>query len=721
MRIRSLPPLALILGATLCGTAQASGDDACYPVWTLLRDSLDACNNLAFLNPGNDSRVNLRLLLADRHALALKPAALTDDELSEGYGPVPFPVARLEEGEIEGDESEESGAAALNDVLERLGIPRDSSDSAGQAFLQGEGSRCRSNRDDSAADFIGHLLETPALPDTERQALARSRLQLLESCTWDGEKLAALLPAQVQSDDGKAFLAYLQAAADFYSGRFSQAESRFASLSESSQPWLKETALYMVARTRLNDAQRDAFDEYGTIKSDLDPAPFNQVSEALTHYLTAYPEGRYARSAKGLMRRAHWLAGDLNALAKDYDGQLMRASADEGNLPADDLIQETDNKLLMASTTATPSSLLTATVDLMLMRADAPRKLTREELLAQKDLFAEWPAMFDYLQAVFAFYLDKQPDQALKNLPRSTPTSLDALAFSQQTLRGLALEANGDLAAAQRLWQELMPLASQPLQRDQLELALAMNYERSGQLTQVFASDSPIQSAQVRSILLSKVADAPLLRQQITQGNSDTEKATAQFVLLYKNLLHQQYAAFAEDLKTLPAQPADTRLGTSLGYVYGEGQTLQLFRWKGDKAESGYSCPSVAETAALLQANAQDPKGLNCLGEFILRNGLDGIPLDDRPSASLLGSSQPGFEGPLFSRLDGYRTVIADSNAPRDEKAYALFRAINCYAPSGYNSCGGKDVEPSVRKGWFRQLKSTYAATPWGQSLQYYW
>lgn len=267
----------------------------------------------------------------------------------------------------------------------------------------------------------------------------------------------------------------------------------------------------------------------------------------------------------------------------------------------------------------------------------------------------------------------------------------------------------------------MLPLVKQPLQREQLELALAMNHERSAQLEQVFAADSPIQSAQVRLILLGKVAGAPLLRQQITQGISDTEKNTAQFVLLYKDLLHGQYAAFADDFKALPEKSGEEKLGTSLGYVYGTGQTLQLFRWNGDKAESNYACPSIGDTAALLQANDKDPKGLNCLGEFILRNGLDSMPLDQRPGSGELGSSEPGFKGDVFSRLNGYQTVIADTKAGRDDKAYALFRAINCYGPSGYNSCGGKDVAQSVRKAWFKQLKTAYGSTSWGKSLQYYW
>ena len=52
----------------------------------------------------------------------------------------------------------------------------------------------------------------------------------------------------------------------------------------------------------------------------------------------------------------------------------------------------------------------------------------------------------------------------------------------------LALQAQQDWKGAEALWLQLLPLAKLPLQRDQLELALAMNYERSGQLAKVFAS-----------------------------------------------------------------------------------------------------------------------------------------------------------------------------------------------------------------------------------------
>jgi hypothetical protein len=116
---------------------------------------------------------------------------------------------------------------------------------------------------------------------------------------------------------------------------------------------------------------------------------------------------------------------------------------------------------------------------------------------------------------------------------------------------------------------------------------------------------------------------------------------------------------------------------------------LKLFQWNGDKAESGYACPSIAQTAATLQNDAKNPHGLNCFGEFILRNNLDGMPIEQARAAGSLGSTPSDFKGDTFSRLDGYQQVIGNPKAPKTDKAYALFRAINCYAPAGYNSCGG--------------------------------
>ncbi|UMZ12277.1 outer membrane assembly lipoprotein YfiO [Pseudomonas sp. MPFS] len=738
MRIALLSSLIL---ATLCTSqAQASSDDFCAPAWKLYSSRLDGCSNLPFLSPGNDSRVNLRLLMADQGSLALVPRALNKDDLSLGFGPVPFPTYRLRPldpaDEHDGDSTNAAlspAAAELNSRLQALGISRDNQKAAGDNFIEGEGSRCRSNSDASALAFVAQL-DNPQLSPADRQALAQARIKLLGACSWEANPLADLLPANLASAPARDLASYLQASVQFYDGHFDDATRGFTSLKDNALPWLAETATYMLARTALNQAQQSALDEWGTVNLKLvDKSALQQAGAGFDAYLKTYPQGLYAVSAKGLIRRVHWLQGDTRTLADDYGQQLTRRSDNSDDKRQDDLVAEIDYKLLDNPDADIRVPLLLAVRDLMDMRKDPSSRLTREALTQHKALFSEQPALYDYLQAAFILFVEQQPATALKQLPTQIPAQLDYLAFSQQTLRGLAMQAQQDWKGATQLWLQLLPLAKQPLQREQLELALAYTYERSGQLAKVFAADSPIESAQVRAILLRHVASPELLRQQARQADSLEERNTAYFVLLYKSLTRGRYAAFTEDLHSVN-QGLDTsqgkgvlsndNIGNYLGYIYADGPSLQVFNWngQGEAGESAnYTCPGIAETAATLQKNPKSPSGLLCLAEFIRLNNFDQMPLDTKPEADRLGGTPDQFPGSTYSRLDSYQQVIDNPKASRDERAFALYRGIYCYASSGNNRCGGKGVEPDVRKAWFRQLKTKLGDTQWAQSLRYYW
>ncbi|MGZ0781821.1 outer membrane assembly lipoprotein YfiO [Pseudomonas saponiphila] len=732
MRKLLLPSLTLALAALCAGQAQASSDDICSPTWKLYANQLDGCSNLPFLSPGNDSRVNLRLLLADQGSLPLTPQPLSQDELGMGYGPVPFMHYRLHPAEPKLDPDTGNppkpgpspATEQLDSLLQAVGLRRDSKETAGDAFLSGEGSRCRSNSDPSALAFVEQLNQASLSPE-ERQALAEARVQLLASCSWNASEMSRLLPGNLNSATAKTFASYLQAAADFYSGRFSEAGNGFAALKDNPQPWLAETAAYMSPRTTLNLAQQNAFDEWSMVNLEhVDKAVLQQAEAGFEAYLKAYPQGRYAVSARGLIRRVHWLTGDTQALADDYARQLTEAPGTPRNMPLDDLVEEVDYKLLSLPEDHFKAPLLLAVKDLMHMRGATPAALTRDTLQQQKALFASQPALFDYLQAAFSLYVEQQPAAALKQLPSQLPAQLDYLSFSQQTLRGLALQAQQDWKGAEALWLQLLPLAQQPLQREQLELALAYTYERSGQLAKVFAADSPIKTAQVRAILLRQVASPKLLRQQAQKADSAAERNAARFILLYKDLTRGQYAAFGQDYEQLPPTLPDASLAASLGYIYLVTPPLQNFHWNGPQPEEenpDYRCPSLVETAALLQRDPKAPAGLLCLGEFMRFSGFDRMPLDTPPPAQNLGGTPDAFPGKPFSRLDGYQVIINNPKASRDDRAYALYRAINCYASSGHNNCGGAGVEPAVRKAWFRQLKTKLGDTQWGQSQRYYW
>ncbi len=65
--------------------------------------------------------------------------------------------------------------------------------------------------------------------------------------------------------------------------------------------------------------------------------------------------------------------------------------------------------------------------------------------------------------------------------------------------------------------------------------------------------------------------------------------------------------------------------------------------------------------------------------------------------------------------------VMVDQKAGTEDKAFALYRAVECYASVGDNHCGGKDVDKSTRKAWFNRLKKEFGNTAWAREAKYYY
>ena len=136
----------------------------------------------------------------------------------------------------------------------------------------------------------------------------------------------------------------------------------------------------------------------------------------------------------------------------------------------------------------------------------------------------------------------------------------------------------------------------------------------------------------------------------------------------------------------------------------------------------GYACPAIVETARKLARTPQDTSARLCLGDFWRLNGFDPYSFDGSiPKADELGGAAHLFPGTATSRGPIYAAIIADPRAPAADKAYALYRAVNCYGPIASNACGGADVAKSVRRGWFTQLKRDYPASEWARKLRYFW
>jgi hypothetical protein len=708
--------LAAALVAWACG---GGGEE---PTWSLAKPAYDPDGSAAMLLPSNDTRVNLYLLLADRRGAPVR------DPKAQQDGPplVLFPWA----------------------VMSTAALPP--SDGSGEDY---GGSRCQTNKSGAAA-FAAAVQANSAVPGPEKQLLIAARQRFdaeakpVEEYLPDMEcKAGALTDAQlsqVGSRAGKEFAAYLRGAQLFYAGGFDDAVAQFRSLSGPGDPWVRETALYMVARTLLNRALDKSIDEYGSLaeREKRDMPAIAAAGAALMAYVEAYPGGRYASSARGLMRRVNWLAGDESALASAYDRQLSMPTRFAEAQPAVALVDEIDNKLPLP--TNQPQDIrdpvLLAVVDLHRMRQPGygtdrtsccGPPITQAEIERQRPLFGSDTELHDYVRAAEAYFVRHQPAEVLNLIPdAASQARFSYVQFSRQMLRGMALQDLKD-RDARAFWVSLFPGATQPYQREALELALAMEDEKSGRLALVFAPNSPVTHPIIREMLLEHTAGPAILRQQASgSGVPQREREIALYMLLSKELRCGFYRDFIGDLRLLsPDAPTDIYFAGATSYdprFNPEQQRPPLGVFGPNGKLGDFGCPALRETAAALAQNRQAIRPRLCLAEFFRDNGFDGFDswygFDSALQGNGLASTRPLFPaGTPYARLEVYTAIMSDPAASADDKALALNRAIRCYAPAGINSCGGTEVGKAQRRAWFNRLKADYPQSRWAKDLKFYW
>ena len=708
VKLRVLAAAAFPLAALWAAPTLASSDSTCYPRWSILQGEYQGCSNTALIAPGNDTRVNLLMLLHDRHG-AVGPTTLEGYEWDTRRGdarPFDFFLFAHRLGGVERPAVDEDAEAEPSDT---------------------EGTRCKSN-DSGTVAFLAALAAERRIDAREREALAAMRRALNPRCgTAENNGAAVAGAAAIRSAKGRAFARYLTGAAAFYDGQWDAAAAAFAGVGRE-VPWAAEAARYMAGRTELNRAMDGAFDDWGDVEKGRVPAAtIAKAERELKAYLTAYPAGRYAASARGLLRKVYWLSGQREALMGEYLWQFGERDAARRSDSLADLVQEMDNKLLDELTPANVTDpLLLAVLDLKAMRrsVDADDRqydeplITRAALNAQRSRFVGQEALFAYVQAAHSLYVTEQPAEVLQLIPANDRTP-GYLGYSRRMLRALAMDKASDTGARAALLA--MVGEGQPFQRAGAELALAMHDERHDGLGRVFAANSPVRDAGVREVLLRYAAGPALLRRVATAGADARERTTAQFVLLYKDLTRGAYGDFVADVAALP--PVSTPVADN-DYSTPAYTDAGIFRWAGSEE---FACPGIGAVAQRLTRNAAEPRALLCLGEFVRLNGLDpgyrGIPamLDESPGADELGGAPTRFGGTRFSRLTAYGTVIADPRAAAEDEAYALYRAVNCYAPSAFNGCDASEVALEQRRAWFNQLKTRYPASRWARELRYYW
>lgn len=678
------------------------------------------------LTPGNDSRDNLLRLLSEEKSFALPVQNIPADvsrsrEVYFAYNPewdsAPPPAAPPAQSE---DETFTRQMAALNIDPAQV-MPADSAERLGTSDYELE-NRFVSNTLAAVSQFNTALLAAPSVTPQQRHDLALARLKL-----FYGANITAVLdilnsfPADTDAD---LFAYYLSGIAHFYGGNFTAATQDFTLLLESKQPWLAETAQYMLMRTALNKSSQNSVGQYG----DFDIARINREDAALAQkeaqtYLQRWPTGVYADSARNMLRRINWYLQAWPQLAGLYEQAFQQAS-DAGELRR--LVSEYDNVFGMPFydqpvQTAFPDAPQVSYVELLRalrLNADSKPALTQAQLDASKAAFEKSGKLPLWRNLQLQLWNVTGNDAAILQAvtPAKTLPAHDILAFSEQVLYGEALMAQKQWPAAVDFWRQLLQLSQDREQQQFIQAKLAATLVYSGNAAAIIAADSPVTNLRFRSRVLKTQASPELLRQQAVSGPNNEERTIALHTLLVRDLTENRFGDWLKD-KTLASAITQPVISEAFNDV-----NLSSFDWNGKATEAGYACRSLDDTVAVLSKNADDAHALNCLGEFF-RTTQTHVDLWKDAAGNDVLEDAIDRQQPLgqYHRQSYYQQIITSPKAEPEDKSYALYRAILCYAPSGSNECGGEDVDKLQRKGWFTQLKTQYPGSQWAQKLKYYW
>ncbi|CAK9884385.1 MAG: hypothetical protein XXXJIFNMEKO3_00770 [Candidatus Erwinia impunctatus] len=715
--------LVLVYSLTVSQQALASSDESSC-TWGETGCVLES---YPILNTSNDTRDNLLRLISEHNHVALPIQPKPDDLTKSRHF---FFGSHINDGNSEIPNTE-SGVSVpvffpVIEPLKSLGLE------SLTANYSGNESNFRENRfvsmtPESDANFLTALLTDKSLTQEQRQSLAKAKINLTTNS--DREKTIDALSFP-DGSDAQQFKEYLLAARHFYAGNYEQAQQVWLSLKETSQPWLAETSSYMLMRNALNKSSQNAKDEYDYF--DVEKIDRPSAQDALKwaeSYLQQWPSGQYTDSASGLRRRINWYLKNWNELAKLYDQQLTKTKNPEMLI---DLVSEADSKLLSKDMTwnsdyflnAPDSPLLTFIQTLRLMRVTQCHErepcVDEEYLVQLKPIFESSDTLFywDYLQLMLKYTQKDYPAillliTALKTLPVN-----NILAFSDQVFYGKALMALNKWDAAREHWSALLRSTQDAEQQQFLQSELAATLVLSDKAAEVFASNSQVTSLRYRSVILKAHSSPELLRLQVRNAPNDQERTIALHSLLMRDLITAHYADWLQD-KKLSAHITHPAIGEDFADV-----DLSVFDWTGQDTEKGYFCQSLEKTVTVLSENSNDGHALNCLAEFIrTTNAKINLWQDGNGNGDLSETLPKEYSAALIqpSRQAYYQQVITNPESEPEDKSYALYRSVMCYAPSGYNYCGGEEVDKLKRKGWFTQLKKQYSGSPWAQKLRYYW
>lgn len=712
-------------------SAKAGGGDYCSSNFSLDNSSYAGCQiNSPTLDTGNDTQTNLYLLLADEGLISFDSTNSFSSNTNDVHD-FPLSLSDLKQ-------------AAVNEVK-----------NPNQFFLEdfeksNYAEYCNSFY--TGEEALKNALDLdPKLTSKERVQLMQFRGAIRSECANSFADVAP--PSNTQnfplkwSINAQPYADYIMSTQLFYLGKksdFNSAANLYSALVDNNagRAWLVDTTNYMLIRTGINRIYQDGMADYRYKSESVDPNLFASTQKAVNNYLSRFKNGRYTASARGLQRRLYWLADEQEKLVDEIEWQMDHANSLQFNLDSRSLPAEIERRVFFPpfeksiDINTLNSPILLTSFALYRLRPvgslNASTPLTLRELKQLKPKFKERMDLYEYLLATYYFVQENNPTQALKYLPTAAPTAnLSYSKFSHYALKAKALQKMGNISEANELWNRLHKLPKQPFQHTITELALTLQADKTNDYSKLFGNNAFIESQTLKMRVIKYSAD-PALLQQIADSYSATDilGAEARYALLTKSLLHGRYADFLDyKQRYLPKNSKEY-----LGYD-SKIETLQYlpafseFNWQGKKLSPNIICQDLTTTVIRLNQNPKDRLQRICLSEFMYETGItyyfedydkDYRSRSQSDPSPYLGDIPSRFKGQKLNRSDLYHSVFR-SNREDELSAYALHRAIGCYASSGNNQCGGEDVDESVRKAWFNRLKSDFSHTSWADNQKYYW
>ncbi|WP_087544271.1 hypothetical protein [Acinetobacter sp. WCHA29] len=676
----------------------AGVEQFCEPNLAINDKNLNGCSNLPVLYPANDSQTNMTLLLSDLGLATIKPMTADGNLWDANYGTVPFDAANI-------------SALTENRILNQ----REKLSQKDEIIFD---ERCYSFNSGNAA-FISQVKINKNIPANEKQLLINER-QKMNQC---GDKIALIAVDPNWSVTTRQYASYLNASILFYNANYSAATKIYTVLSTVEDTWLKETALYMLIRTSLNSAYTTGVDQYGDVYLDnINQNLLKQFLDHITVYLKAYPNGQYIASARGFMRRGFWLSKRQDLLVNEIVWQLKNPTSKFYNLEMSELPAEIDRRVFDSSAfnlSNLKDPFFLAVYDLMHMResnSENYHSISWAQLNAQKDFFRTQPELFQYLQAAHLFFVQNKAQEAQNYLAKANAKNGSYLQLSQTFLRGQILEKIGQPQNAEEYWHQELTQAKDSYQRSLFETALSNHLAIKQDYSAFIGKKAQITQPNLQRNFITQIANTNSLQKIIQSDQSNiNQKQAAIYTLLSKSLVHQQFELFKQSYAFMPKNAMQYQGYNSDNEQLKNKPDFSNFIWNGAHITPQLKCSNL-ET--LVNQLAQTPKDslLNvCLGEYFRSEqgySLQQLSYNEKQTSN--------FSGKIFARGQIYQDLIK-SSSKSDLQAYALYRAIQCYAPSGINDCGGNEVNKSVRKQWFDKIKTDYPNTSWAKSLKYYW